>query len=92
MWPMLAVAVALAADGRSPLAVAGSGLASVVLVLVLARVMPARSVPVLLGLAASAVATELSGLHLVVGAVLFGAALPRDRRDPAVRRRRASYR
>lgn len=81
VWPLLAVAVALAADGRSPAAVAGLGVASVALVVVLARVVPAKGVVVLAGLAASAVATELAGLHLVIGAILFSVALPAGRRD-----------
>ena len=86
IWPSLAVALALAGAGErtvaESLALAGLALAAV---LSLARgVVPAlaRSVPRLAGpaalvaLALAAAATELAGLHLVLGAFLLGAALP----------------
>jgi Kef-type K+ transport system membrane component KefB len=89
VWPALAVAVALAGDGSGagpgPGAVAGLGTAAVLLVVVLARVaVPAVAArrPRLAGpaalaaLALAATATELAGLHLVLGAFLLGAALP----------------
>jgi Kef-type K+ transport system membrane component KefB len=73
--------------------VAGLGAAALALVLLLARVAvpwlaarrPALAGPAaLVALGVSATATELSGLHLVVGAILFGAALPPAPRDAAL--------
>jgi Kef-type K+ transport system membrane component KefB len=95
VWPALAAAVALGGGGASgagaaPAAVVGLGAAALALVLVLARLavphLAARR-PRLAGPAAlaalglSAVATEAAGLHLVVGALLFGAALPPGPRE-----------
>jgi len=86
VWPALAVAVALGSgDGRSPAAVLALGVAALALVVGLARLAapavaarwPALAGPAAIaGLAVSAGATGLAGLHLVVGAFLFGAALP----------------
>ena len=91
VWPALAAAVALGAGGgASPLALAGRGVAAVAVVLVLARVLvPALAArrsrlagpAALVALALSAAATELAGLHLVLGALLLGVALPRAPRD-----------
>ncbi len=96
VWPALAVAVALSAPGggaaRSPLAVIGLGIAALALVLVLGRAVvprlagrrPGLLAPVVaVALAVSALATELAGLHLVVGAFVFGAALPAPLRAQA---------
>jgi Kef-type K+ transport system membrane component KefB len=95
VWPALALAVALARGGSSGAgaalgAVVASGAGALVLVLVLARVVvpavaarrPGATGPaVLAALALSAGATELAGLHLVVGAFLLGATLPAAPRD-----------
>jgi Kef-type K+ transport system membrane component KefB len=90
VWPALAVAVTLAGGasggaGSTLGAVFALGAGALLLVLVLARVVVpagvarrprAAGLAVLGGLALSAGATELAGLHLVVGAFLFGAVLP----------------
>jgi Kef-type K+ transport system membrane component KefB len=88
VWPLLALAVVLApggGGGRGPGAVLLLGTLALAAVLLLARaVVPwvARRAPRLAGpatlvaLGLAATATELSGLHLVLGAFLFGAALP----------------
>lgn len=91
VWPLLAIAVALGASGtadgtRGPGAVLALGAGAVALTLLLARVVvprvpePVRGVAALAGLGLSATATELSGLHLVLGAFLFATALPRRER------------
>ncbi len=98
VWPALATVVALAggpggAGEAGPGAVLGLGALSVALVLVLARlVVPAVAArwpraagpAALAALAVSAAATERSGLHLVLGACLFGAALPAAPRAAAL--------
>jgi len=94
VWPALAVAVALAGSASSGVqalgAVVALGGGAVALVLVLARIVvpavaarwgPAAGPAVLVALGLSAGATELAGLHLVVGAFLFGAALPAGAKD-----------
>jgi Kef-type K+ transport system membrane component KefB len=96
VWPALAVAVALSgrasAAPSTPLGVIGAGILALAFVLVSARVLaPAAAAgraslagPAALGLLGlSAVATELAGLHLVVGAFVFGAALPAGPRAAA---------
>jgi Kef-type K+ transport system membrane component KefB len=94
IWPSLAVALALAGAGeRSVAGTAALDVLALVAVLGLARlVVPAlaRRAPRLAGPAAlaalglSAVATEVTGLHLVLGAFLFGAALPQAPRSAAL--------
>ena len=91
IWPVLAVTVALGAGGgSSPLAVLGFGAVVLALTGLLARVVvpaaaarsPRLAGPVVLAaLGVSAAATELAGLHLVLGAFLFGAALPAAPRE-----------
>ena len=93
VWPALAVAVAGSAAGRPAGAVLLAGLASLIAVVAVARLAGAAlarapraaagaAVVVLLGLAAAA--TELAGLHLFAGALLFGVALPARARDAAL--------
>ena len=95
VWPALAVAVAVAgnASSRSPEAVVLAGLASLAAVIALARLAGAAltraphtaagvAALALLGLAATA--TQLAGLHLFVGALLFGVALPARERHRAL--------
>jgi Kef-type K+ transport system membrane component KefB len=93
VWPALAVAVAGTSSSRPAAAVLSAGLASLVAVVALARLAGAvrtrapravagGAVLVLLGLAAAA--TQLAGLHLFVGALLFGVALPPRPRDAAL--------
>ncbi len=97
VWPALAVAVALAGTGDAALGgVLARAALAVALVLALGRVaVPALAarlhdrplaagVVVLAGLAASALATELAGLHVVLGAFLYGVALPAPVREPGV--------
>ena len=95
VWPALAVAIALggASGSGSPLGVLGHGAAAVVIVVVLARlIVPAAAegypratgVLALAGLGVAAGLTELSGLHLVLGAFLFGVLLPASPRRAAV--------
>ncbi len=98
VWPALAAAVALGGGGSpgagaGPGAVIGYGAAALALVLLLARVAvprlaarrPALAGPAaLVALALSAAATELAGLHLVVGAIVFGAALTPGPREAAL--------
>lgn len=77
IWPLLALALALAGAGsRAPLLIAGTGVAALVGIVVLARVLPARGPVVIAGLAAAAVATDRAGIHAVLGAVVFATALP----------------
>lgn len=93
VWPALAVAVAGTSSSRPPAVVLLAGLASLAAVVALARLADAAAtrvpravsgatVLVLLGLAAAA--TQLAGLHLVVGALLFGVTLPARTRDAAL--------
>ncbi|HEX8105148.1 MAG TPA: cation:proton antiporter [Solirubrobacteraceae bacterium] len=85
VWPALAAALALAGTGgRSVPAVLGLGAVAIALVIGRARVVPPRGLAVLAGLAAAAVATETAGLHLVLGAFLYGAALPAPQRAAGV--------
>jgi len=87
VWPLLAVAVALAGtaggDGN-PLVVLARCALGLLGVVLLARVLVARTagaargVATLAGLGAAALLTELTGLHLVLGAFLFGAIVPRE--------------
>ena len=95
VWPALAVAIAVAgsAGSRPPGTVVLAGLASLAAVIALARLGGAAlsrapgafagaAALALLGLAAAA--TELAGLHLFIGALLFGVALPARERDLAL--------
>jgi Kef-type K+ transport system membrane component KefB len=93
VWPALALAVAGTASSPPAGVLVLAGLASVVAVVVLARLGGAAiagapravagiAVLVMLGLAATA--TELAGLHLFVGALLFGVALPAGAREAAL--------
>ncbi len=93
VWPLLAVAVALGTGDGDPTGVLVLGAGAVAGVLLLARVVvpavaaraPRLAGPAALGaLALAAAATELSGLHLVLGAFLLGAALPRAPREAAL--------
>ena len=103
VWPLLAAATVLGArdpaQGLGFVLVASAG--AVALVLLLARVVvphlarllphPAAGLVALAGLAASATATEWSGLHLVLGAFLYGVALRPEARAAGLEllRRRA---
>ena len=93
VWPALAVAVAGSTSSRPVGTVLLAGLASLAAVVVLARLGGAAltrtpsfvggaAVLALLGLAAAA--TQLAGLHLFVGALLFGVALPAGPRAAAL--------
>ena len=93
VWPALAVAVAGTSSSRPAGLVLLAGLTSLAAVVALARLAGAAltrapraaapaAVLVLLGLAAAA--TQLAGLHLFVGALLFGVALPAQTRDAAL--------
>jgi Kef-type K+ transport system membrane component KefB len=89
VWPLLAVAVALAGGDGRPGAVLAGGAAALVLTAVLAPVvlprLPERALGIgtLLALGAAAVATEVAGLHLVLGAVAFSALVPAGPRRAA---------
>jgi len=89
VWPLLAVAVAMAAgaDGGGDAAgeVVLKSVAALVAVVVLARVAPARGWIVVAGLAGAAYATDRAGLHLVLGAFLYGAVLRPEARDAGLR-------
>jgi Kef-type K+ transport system membrane component KefB len=93
VWPALAVAVAGTSTSRPAVVVLLAGFASLAAVVALARIagvvrtrapraLAGAAVLVLLGLAAAA--TQLAGLHLFVGALLFGVALPARTRDAAL--------
>ncbi len=81
IWPLLGVAVGLAADG-SPVAVATRGAVALGVTVLLARFLPARLA--LVGLAVAATASQLAGLHVVLGAFAFALALPVPVRRAAV--------
>jgi Kef-type K+ transport system membrane component KefB len=93
VWPALAVAVVGTSSSRPAAVVLFAGLGSLVAVVALARLAGAALtrapraaagavVVVLVGLAAAA--TQLAGLHLFVGALLFGVVLPARNRDAAL--------
>jgi len=82
VWPLLALAVSLAGAGGDPARLAVLGAAAIAGAVLLARVTPARLLPA--GVLLAAALTELAGLHLVLGAFLFGAALPPARRRAAL--------
>lgn len=93
VWPLLAVAVALAGggDGDVTAVLAGGGAALAGAVLLARVVVPAvltrtgtgwtGGAAVLAGLAAAAFATEAVGLHLVLGSFVYAAALPAAPRE-----------
>ena len=93
VWPVLAVAAAGTSPSRPAAVVLLAGLASLSAVVILAllagaaltrapRTVAGPIVVVLVGLAAAA--TELAGLHLFVGALLFGVVLPARHRHAAL--------
>lgn len=95
VWPALAIAFAAGAGAASAAAttVLVEAVAALVFVVVLARLTgaavahaprPVAGVAILVALAAAVTATELAGLHLVVGALLFGVTVPARARDTAL--------
>ena len=87
VWPALAASVALAAPGgRAAGTVVAAGVAAALAVVLAARFVAPRVRPaaMLVLLATSAAATELAGLHAVLGAFLFGAAAPRAQSEAAL--------
>jgi Kef-type K+ transport system membrane component KefB len=95
VWPALAVTLAVGGGGsaRAPALVLVAGVVAVLAVVGLARAtgaalahVPRRTcgVGALVALGLAAAATDLAGLHLVIGALLFGVALPARARDAAL--------